>query len=91
MVKINFHQIENNEAFGEREIVFPVQGKWFRMKWNNVPEKYKQLYVVYLKLQGIPIPAWLKKYETKITSVDDTTIEIDLTKCEEITKEYPIR
>ena len=91
MAKVNFSLIRINETPNGREIVFPYGKEWYKMSWEDAPERYKQLYVAYLKLQGIPIPDWLTSYDV-VGTIDMSSIdvEIDLNKCVEIPENYPL-
>ena len=90
MVEIPFYSINVNSGREGLEIVFNYNRKWYRLKWDKVPEKFKTLYVATLKLQGLKIPDYLKKYEKDIVNVSDLSIEIDLNECEEIPETYPL-
>ena len=90
MVEIPFHLIRVNIRNGKLEIVFPYGNDWYRCDWDNVPERFKHLYVVWLKLQGKKIPEHLKEYEVETVSVKSTKIRIDLDKCERVTETYPL-
>ena len=90
VVKVRFNLIQVNEIGESREVVFPYEGRWFRMDWNKVLERFKVLYVAMLKLQGLEVPEDLKEYERDTIDVSDIDIEIDLNQCEEIPEMYPL-
>jgi|GEM_PF-6465839 len=91
-VKVPFNQIQVNlVAFEGAEIVFPYKSKWFKMRWNNVPDRFKQLYVLKLRLEGVKVPNALKQYIVNDIVIGDLSIELDLDKAEEIDENYPIR
>jgi len=87
MVEIPFHRILVNSGREGLEIVFPYMGKWYRMKWEDVPEKFKILYVARLKLMGVTLPSYLKQYERVQVNVEELNITLDLTKAEEVKEE----
>lgn len=91
MVTVKFYQISVNLTDAAREIIFPYEGKWYRMDWENVPDKFKQLYVAYCKLNGVEIPDFLKPYDIGTFDISTTDIELDLTLAEEIPETYPSR
>jgi len=72
------------------EIVFPYRNQWYRLDWDKTPDRFKELYVVWLKLQGKEIPNYLKKWETVMIDVENVNIEINLAECEEIPETYPL-
>lgn len=90
LVKIPFNLIRLNEVAGEKEVIFPYGNGWYKLSWENTPERFKELYVVWLKLQGMEIPDYLKDYEKDTIDIKDVDIEIDLSKCEKIPAEYPL-
>ena len=91
-VKVPFNQIQVNlVAFEGAEIVFPYESKWFRMGWNDVPDRFKQLYVLKLRLEGVKVPNALEQYIVNDVDVSDLSIELDLGKAEEVNEDYPIR
>jgi len=90
IVEIPFNLVRLNEVANTREIVFPYGNDWYRMSWEDTPERFKELYVAWLKLQGIEIPEWLKDYEKDTIDIKDVNIEIDLSKCEKIPAVYPL-
>ena len=77
-VRIPFHAIQVNVTPRGREIVFPVEGKWYRMPWSRVPERFKELYVALLRLQGARIPPELWRYARDEVCLDDLNIELDM-------------
>lgn len=89
-VNIQFNVIRINETREGLEIVFPYENKWYRLDWDKVPERFKILYVVYLKLQGIEIPDYLTEFNRDTIDISNTLIEIDLDNCIEIPVEYPL-
>jgi len=91
-VKVNmpFNVIRINEIEGNREIVFPYGNDFYRMEWDKVPSRFKELYVVWLKLQGMTVPEWLKNYEKDTVDVSDVSVEIELDECEKIPATYPL-
>ena len=88
--KVPFHHIKVNKRQNEREIIFFYEENWYRLDWAKVPEKFKILYVAFLKLQGSDIPNDLKEFEKDIIDISDTNIEIDLDACEKISTTYPL-
>jgi len=84
LATIPFHRIFVNVRLGEREIIFQYGKKWFKMKWSDVPEKFKVLYAAKLKLERGNIPDDLKPYERSEISVGDINIELNLDKAEEV-------
>ncbi len=92
MARVRFFAIRVNETREGREIVFPYgqEREWYRMSWEDVPERYKQLYVAYLKLSGIEIPDWLKPYDTGTIDLTSADVEIDLSKCTQVPESYPL-
>ena len=92
LVKIPFNQIQVNVvAFEGAEIIFPYGSKWYRMKWNNVPARFKQLYALKLRLEGVRVPDALEQYVVGNIDVSDLDIELDLAKAEEVDENYPLR
>ena len=89
-IKVPFNLIRVNEGREGLEIVFPYGNDFYRMKWDKVPDRFKELYVVWLKLQGMTIPEWLKEYEKDTIDVSDVSVEIDLDNCEKIPETYPL-
>jgi len=90
MAKVSFPLIRLNETPTGREIVFPYGNDWYRMPWEDVPDRYKQLYAAYLKLQGIEIPDWLAPYDVGTIDLTTTDVEIDLSKCTQVPEDYPL-
>jgi len=91
LVKVPFNQIQVNAvAFEGAEIVFPYENKWFRMKWGNVPVRFKQLYVLKLRLEGVRVPDALQQYVVDNMNVSDLNVELDLDKAEEVDENYPL-
>jgi len=87
MITISFNKIYvNTVAFEGAEIIFSYGDKWYRMKWDNVPDRFKQLYVLYLRLQGIEVPSSLQDYIVSTLNVEDLQIELDLSLAEEMEK-----
>lgn len=92
LVKIPFSQIQvNMVAFEGAEVVFPYGDKWFRMEWAKVPDRFKQLYVLKLRLNGVRVPDALEQYIVDNMSVSDLDIELDLEEAEEVDEDYPVR
>ena len=89
IVKIPFNLIKINKTRESLEIVFPYGNDFYRLDWDKVPDKFKELYVVWLKLNGYKVPEWLKDYEREIV-VSDVSIEIELNECEKIAETYPL-
>ena len=91
-VKVPFNQIQvNMVAFEGAEVIFPYGDKWFRIKWDDVPTRFKQLYVLKLRLGGVRVPDALQQYIVDNIDVADLSIELDLDKAEEIDESYPVR
>jgi len=91
MALVPFHTIQVNAvAFEGPEVVFPYEGKWYRMDWADVPDRFKQLYVVSLRLQGISVPSALQEYIVDTIDVATLDIDFDLTKAQEVDEEYPV-
>ena len=90
MAKVSFSLIRINETPNGREVVFPYGKNWYKMSWEDVPDRYKQLYVAHLKLQGASVPDWLTPYDVGTINLMTTDIEIDLSKCIEIPENYPL-
>lgn len=88
-VKIPFNLINVNQGRESLEIVFPYGKDFYRLDWDKTPDKFKELYVVWLKLNGYKIPEWLKDYDREIV-VTDVSIEIELDECEKIAERYPL-
>ena len=92
LVKVPFNQIQvNMVAFEGAEVIFPYGDKWFRMKWDDVPTRFKQLYVLKLRLEGVRVPDALEQYVVGGIDVSDLDIELDLTKAEEVDENYPLK
>jgi len=87
---IKYSVIQVNRTSEGYEIVFPCNGKWYRLSWDLVPERFKQLYVVDLKLQGISVPDFLAPYNVDPVEIGDTTVDIDLSLCDEVPEDYPV-
>jgi len=90
MVSVPFHKIHVNTTPNGKEIVFKYEDKFYRMDWANVPDKFKQLYVAKLKLEGIAVPEDLASYDVGTFDLSDTNIELDLNSAEEISATYPL-
>ena len=88
MIYIEFHNIRINTVADSLEVIFAHDGQWYKMEWDSVPDKLKQLYSVYLRLQGLPDD--VTGYAQSEVCVGNTVIEIDLSKCSPIPHEYPI-
>ena len=82
-VRIPFPRIFVNQVRDKLEIVFPYRDKWYRLDWEKVPNKFKELYIAKLRLNGFPIPDRLKEYSISVINIEDLEIEIDLDECEE--------
>jgi len=92
MALVPFNQIQvNMVAFEGAEVVFPYGDKWFRMKWDDVPTRFKQLYVLKLRFEGVRVPDALGQYILNNIDIDNLDIELDLSKAEQIDENYPIR
>ena len=89
-VKVPFNLISINETPRGREIVFVYGNDFYRMDWDKVSDRFKELYVVWLKLQGKEIPEWLEECEKDTIDVSDVSVEIDLDECEKIPATYPL-
>ena len=90
MAKVPFTAMRVNVTPEGREVIFPYGPSWYRLKWADVPERFKVLYVAKLRLNGYDVPDDLKPYERDSVTLDDLTVEVDLTKAEEVTGEYPL-
>ena len=88
--KIPFNRITLNKVRDRLEIVFPYGDDFYRLEWEKVPNRFKELYVVWLKLQNKPIPDYLESYIKDTVDVSDVNIEIDLDECEKIPETYPL-
>jgi len=90
-IEVKYHQIQVNvKANGEREIVFPYGGKWYRMNWSDVPDTFKEMYVADLKLHGYSIPDDLIAWDEEFPHIGDAVVFLDLTKAEEVGEGYPM-
>jgi len=89
-VNVPFNVIRINETPNGKEVVFSYGEDFYRMEWDKVPDRFKELYVVWLKLQGMTIPEWLKDYERDTVDVSDVSVEIELDECEKIPATYPL-
>jgi len=87
-VRLPFHAIQVNVTPEGREIIFPVKGEWYRMPWGRVPERFKELYVALLRLQGARIPPELWKYARDDVKLGDLTIELDLRYAERLEERW---
>lgn len=90
MPEIPFNMMFVNKTREGIEVIFQHYGKWYRMNWENVPERFKHLYYAKLKLEGKPIPDFLKPYEVKEITIENAVVRIDLDDCEEIPETYPL-
>ena len=90
IVKVKFHLIRINTVASKLEIVFPYGEKWYRMDWENVPDKYKTLYTAYIKMLGREVPDYLKDYEKTTIELDNLEIELELDLAEEVPPTYPL-
>ena len=90
MAKIKFSLIQINEGRDGREIIFPYDKDWYALDWEKVPDRFKELYVLYLRLQGLEIPDYLKAFQKDSLQVKNLDIQIDLDVCRKISEMYPI-
>jgi len=90
VVKIPFNLMSVNQGREGLEVIFRYGNAWYKLPWDEVPDRYKELYVVYLKLSGIEVPEWLRTYDVDTVDISAIDIEIDLNKCIEIPENYPI-
>lgn len=81
MTELGSHEIQVNEGPDGKEIVFPVGDKWYRMPWDNVPEKFRKMYWALVRLSGGEIPKDLD-YDSVV--VNDAVIELDMEYAEEM-------
>lgn len=81
-VKMYFSKFNINDVNGVRYVTFSLnKGKSvYQIKFDDMPDKFKYLYVLYLRLVGVNIPEDLSGYITNTIQVDDLSIEVDLSK-----------
>jgi len=89
-VRIPFNLIRVNQIGKRLEIVFPYGNDFYRLDWSKVPDRFKELYIVWLKLSGYKVQEWLKEFERDVVDVSDVSIEIELDECEKIPETYPL-
>ena len=90
VVNVKFRDIRVNTTPSGREIVFRYGDQWFRMGWENVPDRFKELYVAYLKLMGFGVPEDLSEFDRETYDIGDGSVEIDIDKAIKIHEIYPI-
>lgn len=90
LMEVRFRDIRVNTTPSGREIVFRYGDQWFKMDWESVPDRFKELYVAYLKLIGADIPDDLSKFDKDVYNIGDATVEIDIEQVEKIPEGYPI-
>lgn len=88
MISLDFHNLRINSFAGSLEVIFSYAGQWYKLDWDCAPERLKQLYSVYLRLQGLQDE--VTGYDKSEICVGSTTVEIDLSKCTPISHEYPV-
>ncbi|RLB10375.1 MAG: hypothetical protein DRG27_03145 [Deltaproteobacteria bacterium] len=81
-VKLHFSKFNVNEVNKERVVVFVLNdGKWtYQIDFADMPDKFKYLYVLYLRLLGKQVPDDLSDYVADAIQIDDFSIEVDLSK-----------
>ena len=87
---VKYNTIQVNKTASGYEIIFPVGSRWYRLSWDLVPDRFKQLYVVDLKLRGVSVPDFLASYNTDPVEIGDATVDIDLSLCDEVPEDYPV-
>ena len=86
IVRIQFRVISVNVSGGETELIFPHNGKFYRLSEDKAPSEWFKLRKIFL---------WLTQGETYSESVTvdlsvPAEISIDLSVCEEIPESYPL-
>jgi len=81
-VKLHFSKFNVNEVNRRKAVVFTLNnGKWtYQIDFNDMPDKFKYFYVLYLRLLGKQIPDDLSGYVANAIQIDDLSIEVDLLK-----------
>jgi len=83
-VKVPFNKIQVSLAKDRRVILFPYGDEWYEMEWDKVPGRFKELYVLKLKLSGVRIPEDLKEFEKDWIEVSEVEVKLDLSKARAI-------
>jgi len=81
-VKVPFNRIQVSLVRDQQVILFPYGDEWYEMRWDEVPDRFKELYVLRLKLSGIRIPEELKEFERNWIEVREVKVELDLSKAQ---------
>ena len=63
MIK-KFHEISVNTGQWRECLWCDAEGNEYQKPFDNMPENYKQMYVLWLRLQGFEVPSVLKQYIT---------------------------
>ena len=87
---MEFTKIHVSYYDGVRYCVFRYGDDWYMTEFDNMSDKFKQLYVAYLILNGYKVPDDLTTYISSCLDVSDITITIDLSKCQKIPDRYPL-
>lgn len=90
IAKIPFNLIKVNSVDGRLEVVFPYGSDFYRCDWEDVPDRFKELYVLFLRLSGCSVPEYFEDYVVDIIDVEDLDIEFDLDKCGSVPLTYPV-
>lgn len=78
--QVHFSNLAVNLTNNEREVVVLV-GRWaFHLSWEDVPEKFKRAYVVWLRFQNLDVPPDLQTYDQNTFNLEDLLMEVDLDK-----------
>ncbi len=75
---VHFANISVNTINGEREAIVTV-GRWsYSLPWNKLPDRFKQLYVAWLRLQNLAVPQNLQQYITNNIDISNLYFDINL-------------
>ena len=75
---VHFANISINTVNGGREAIITV-GRWsYSLPWDKLPDRFKQLYVAWLRLQNANIPDDLQQYVTDNIDISNLYFDINL-------------
>jgi len=75
---IHFANINVNVVNGVREAIVMINHWSFSLPWDKLPDRFKQLYVLWLRLQNIPVPQDLQQYVVNNIDVANLYFDINL-------------
>jgi len=91
VISVPFHRVHLNlRPDSSPEVVFRHGNVWYRVEWSKVPDRFKELCALKLRLEGRSLPEWLEGALGDKVDVRSFEIEFDESVCEFIPENYPL-